>query len=205
MSSLTIKKNRRTHSLKMKEEVSVYKNHNKTSLDDIDIVAIHEWINKEKDIDLFSSLRAIALLCHIVEGLDILFFDIARELPSKLSLTDLSIDAFNENLRGLDEKKLTPFEYMKTVKTIFEKTKQSKEFMLGFDDNLLVEKLTILTKRFRLISEEEYQRLLDGEEPQASHLTDMTKKISKYQMLFEYANNIKFKRKVLRGEHEKNS
>ena len=194
------KKSNRTTSLKFKEELIVFKGKNRrNSLSDIDIIAIHEWISKKQDINMFSSLRAIAVLCNLVDGLDELFFDLAKELPNKLILENLTIESFNDALKDIDLNKLKPMEYIKAIKNIIENTEHSKRFIDSFSDNLLEENLAILSKRFKLIPQEDYEELLKGKNSPKLSMPDK----NKYQVLLEYANNIPFQRAFLSSDYEK--
>ena len=179
--------------LKLKtEEILVTKTEKNQKLTNIDIVAITEWIEQKDGMELFNILRAFALLCSIVEGLEDKFFTIAKELPSKLELNDLSMESIMENFEGIDKTIVSPFDYIKTLQKIFTEAKKTNEFTKKFERNFLEDSLKEINSKFKLISIEEFEKLkkgfsgIEGEES-----------VNNFDFL-SFSNSIVFSRTVLR-------
>lgn len=184
----------RTLKLKEEEELSVTKHKKGSSLDDIDIIAINEWIETKEGVEYFSSLRAIAFICKTVDGLEELFFKVAKELPNKLELKSLSIESVMESLEGIDKDVVPPFEYIKTVQKLLGENEKSKKFTESFDNNILKDSLDEFKCRFKLIGIEEYQKLLDEiENGGKGQRTE-----GNLENLFAYAKKLDFKRNFLK-------
>jgi len=195
MVDINFKSNKVSSSLKMEDSsVSVNKHQKGSTCNDIDIIAINEWMHRQEGVELFNSLRAIALLCNIVDGLDTLFFDIAKELPAKLELDNMSMDALMENFKDTNKEKLNPYDYIKSLKEIFEQSEHSKKFVEKFEDNFLLEKLSVLNKKFKIITQEEYKAILGAKSKEEN--TPLTSNNNNDELI-KFANNIKFKRSVL--------
>lgn len=180
--------------LKLKtEEILVTKTEKNQKLTNIDIVAITEWIEQKDGMELFNILRAFALLCSIVEGLEDKFFTIAKELPSKLELNDLSMESIMENFEGIDKTIVSPFDYIKTLQKIFTEAKKTNEFTKKFERNFLEDSLKEINSKFKLISIEEFEKLkkgfsgIEGEES-----------VNNFDFL-SFSNSIVFSRTVLRA------
>lgn len=199
MSSVSYKKTSTSQTLTASSQAVVSKHRKGSSLEDIDIVAIHEWIEGQEGVELFNSLRAIALLCNIVDGLDELFFQIAKEFPAKIGFKDFVAEEIQEALIGNGIESFHPLDYVKTVQELFKKSTYSKEFVSDLKDSIFTEKLGVLQKRFKIISKEEYDELINGipQTEDANVQKATAPSCSTFDELVEYANNIKFKRTIL--------
>jgi len=181
--------------LKLKtEEILVTKTEKNHKLTNIDIVAINEWIEQKDGMELFNILRAFALLCSIVEGLEEKFFTIAKELPNKLELNDLSMESIMENFEGIDKNIVSPFDYIKTLQKIFTEAKKTNDFTKKFEKNFLEDSLKEINTKFKLISIEEFERLEKG----FSGVADENS-VNNFDFV-SFANNIVFSRTVLRAD-----
>lgn len=178
------------------EEILVKKHKKGHEVHDIDIIAINEWIEKKDGVDLFNLLRAFALLCNTVDGLEEHFFTIAKELPNKLELSDLSTESIMENFEEVDREKITPYDYIKTMQNIFKDTENSRKFVENFDNNFLKDSLETLINKFKIITMEEYNNLVNKD----SNSLNKSKNITENSFV-EYANNLDFKRIVLRDAY----
>lgn len=180
------------------DEILVTKTERNQKLTDIDIIAINEWIENKEGIELFNILRAFALLCSLVDGLEELFFTIAKELPKKLELTDLSTESIMENFEGVDKKILSPFDYIKTLQKIFSDSNKTKNFTKNFANNFLEDSLKEITSKFKLIPMEEYEKLKKG-----FLGIENEESVNNIFECFNSANNIKLTRNVLRIDYGK--
>jgi len=202
MSFVSYKKKNTSQTLTASSRTVVSKHRKGSSLDDIDIVAIHEWLENQEGVELFSSLRAIALLCNIVDGLDELFFQIAKEFPSKIGFKDFVSEEIENALIENGIESFHPLDYVKTVQELFKKSEYSKEFVCDFKQSIFTEQLNALQKRFKIISKEDYEELLNGIVSDETKKSKFTKPIgntscSTFDELVEYTNNIKFRRTIL--------
>jgi len=202
MSSISYKKKNTSQTLTASSKTVVSKHRKGSSLDDIDIVAIHEWLESQEGVELFNSLRAIALLCNIVDGLDELFFQIAKEFPSKIGFKDFVSEEIENALINNGIESFHPLDYVKTVQELFKKSEYSKEFVCDLEESIFTEQLGVLQKRFKIISKEDYEELLNGISPDEAQSTQKAKQAenpscSTFDELVKYANNIKFKRTIL--------
>lgn len=202
MSSISYKKKNTSQTLTASSKTVVSKHRKGSSLDDIDIVAIHEWLESQEGVELFNSLRAIALLCNIVDGLDELFFQIAKEFPSKIGFKDFATKEIEDALIENGIESFHPLDYVKTVQELFKNSEYSKEFVCDFNQSILTEQLGVLQKRFKIISKEDYEELLNGIAPDETKKIEIVKSTEKtscsvFDKLVEYANNIKFRRTIL--------
>ncbi|KAB7891283.1 hypothetical protein [Poseidonibacter ostreae] len=190
---ITSTNNKVAHSLKLKtEEILVKKTSKGNTFDDIDVIAINEWLKEKDGVTFFSTLRAIAMMCGSIDGFEELFFRIARELPSKLMLEDLSAEAINENFEDIELSSFTPMDYIKTIKKVMESSPKSREFLGESDDSCLNDSLKELNNKFKLIPMEEYKSLLEKQN---------TSEVSNENIFTEFANNLSFSRKNLREDY----
>lgn len=180
--------------LKIKtDEILVTKTEKGNKLTDIDIIAINEWIANKDGVEYFNILRAFALLCNIVDGLEQLFFTIAKELPNKLELTDLSTESIMQNFEGVDKSILSPFDYIKTLQKIFSESNKTKDFVKNFNNTFLDDSLKEIHSKFKLISIEEYEKLKKG----FSGISDCESANNIYDFI-DFANKIPLTRNVLK-------
>ena len=184
--------------LKIKtDEILVTKTEKGNKLTDIDIIAINEWIENKDGVEFFNILRAFALLCNIVDGLEQLFFTIAKELPNKLELTDLSTESIMQNFEGVDKSILSPFDYIKTLQKIFSDSNKTKDFVKNFNNTFLEDSLKEINSKFKLISIEEYEKLKKGYSgidcESANNIFDF----------IDFANKIPLNRNVLKLNYSK--
>ncbi len=184
--------------LKIKtDEILVTKTEKGNKLTDIDIIAINEWIENKDGVELFNTLRAFALLCNIVDGLEQLVFTIAKELPNKLELTDLSTESIMQNFEGVDKSILSPFDYLKTLQKIFSDSNKTKDFVKNFNNTFLEDSLKEINSKFKLISIEEYEKLKKGYSgidcESANNIFDF----------IDFANKIPLNRNVLKLNYSK--
>ena len=180
--------------LKIKtDEILVTKTEKGNKLTDIDIIAINEWIENKDGVEFFNILRAFALLCNIVDGLEQLFFTIAKELPNKLELADLSTESIMQNFEGVDKSILSPFDYIKTLQKIFSDSNKTKDFVKNFNNTFLEDSLKEINSKFKLISIEEYEKLKKG----FSGISDCESANNIYDFI-DFANKIPLTRNVLK-------
>lgn len=178
------------------DEILVTKTEKGNQLKNIDIVAINEWITQKDGVEFFNILRAFALLCNIIEGLEEIFFTIARELPTKLELEDLTTESIMENFEGINKEILTPFDYIKTLQVVFSESPKTKTFTENFTENFLQDKMKEISLKFKIVTMEEYEELVkkrasgDSVESSANNFDYVA-----------YANSIKFSRTVLRSDY----
>ncbi len=198
------KNNSTTSSLKVEtKEVLIIKNDNDNRLSNIDIVAIHEWIENKEGVELFNILRAFALLCSLVEGLEGMFFTIAKELPKKLEFPDLSTESFMENFEGIDKNIISPFDYIKAMQKIFLSSEKTKDLVKSFDNNFLNDTLKEISTKFKIISIDEYEKRAE------SGLIEILGKelsIDFFESIVEVVDNAQknpFKRNVLLSNYGK--
>lgn len=185
-------------SLRLKIEDVLIKKHKKGhDLQNIDIVAITEWIENKNGVDLFNLLRAFALVCNIVDGLEDLFFTIAKELPKKLDIKDLTIEDIKENLEESDEKIIAPYDYIKSIQKIIKETVDTNSFVETFENTILDDSLDILKSKFKIISISEYEKLKEG----TVDNENKNNSISDSDGFMDYANNIEFTRTILRKDY----
>lgn len=197
------KSNKVSSLLRLKtDEILITKTDKKSNLTNIDILAIHDWINNKEGIEVFNILRAFAFLCSIVEGLDTLFFTIAKELPSKLELNDLTAEAIMENFEGVNKELVSPFDYIKTLQKIFSESDKLKSFSEKFDGNFLEDKLKEINLKFKIIPIEEYDKLIQNIDTKFA-LNSRKKNCNDGFDYIEFANSIKLSRIILRSDYEK--
>lgn len=73
-----------------KDEITIFKNNRGSNFDNFDVLVIAEWLSKNTNEEkLYSSLRAIALMCAVVEGFEEVFFKVANALPNNLPIKNL--------------------------------------------------------------------------------------------------------------------
>jgi hypothetical protein len=202
MNSVSYKKSSSSQTLTASSKTIISKHRKGSSLDNIDIVAIHEWLESQEGVELFNSLRAIALLCNIVDGLDELFFQIAKELPAKIGFKDFVSEEIEIALVDNGIESFHPLDYVKTVQELFKNSEYSKEFVCDLEESIFTEQLGVLQKRFKIVSKEEYQELLNGIVTKDSQSKEEVSQVniqscSTFDELVKYANNIKFRRTIL--------
>ena len=136
---------------------------------------------KIKPSDIFSSLRAIAYLCNIVEGLDSLFFKIAKDFPSKMKLKTVSHEEIIKNFENPEY--VTPDEYVKVLFKIIKETEKTKLFLEEDNISLESENVAEVAMKMKIITIEEYERLLSNqgsrEVNENNGLADLVKDVTK--------------------------
>ena len=190
-STVSNKSNKTSTSIKAESLVSVNKHNKGSQLNNVDVVAVHEWVEQKDGVSFLSSLRAIALLCSLVEGLDDLFFSLAREIPDKIDFKDGKMESIVESLSNVNKDILEPFDYIKSLQNIFAQSTYSKELLSQFDENFLIDELSELNTRFSLVTKEEYELLKSGK-------MTVTNKDGEVDYL-AYANNLEVSRRILKG------
>lgn len=156
--SITRTSIKNTESLRDKN-VIVFKSPKNTKLDDLDIIAISEWIESKVDSsEMFKGLRAIAYLCNIVDGLEELFFEVAKTMPEKIRLTAVSKKALEDELSKSEI--INPLQYIKVVQKILKETDTTNSFLTDIgEDDILHEEMEQLSKELKIISIKEYSEL----------------------------------------------
>lgn len=156
--SITRSSIKNTESLRDKN-VIVFKSPKNTKLDDLDIIAISEWIESKVDSsEMFKGLRAIAYLCNIVDGLEELFFEVAKTMPEKIRLTAVSKKALEDELNKSEI--INPLQYIKVVQKILKETDTTSSFLADIgEDDILHEEMEQLSKELKIISIKEYSEL----------------------------------------------